>query len=72
MRQPDGGPSALVGTTLGLLAQSHPDRSSRDRASYEHAAPVLEAALIGATRDPALLPQLSAALGRLGQVPPAR
>ncbi len=58
----------LVGTTLGLMAQARPDRGAAEPAAYEGASELLEAALARAVREPALLPQLSAALGRLGRV----
>jgi hypothetical protein len=68
-----GDTGARLGTALiGLLAQARPAddaAASRGCGAFENAAPLLEAALIGAARDPALLPQLSAALERLGRVP---
>ncbi len=65
---------ALLGATLGLLAEGPRTPVAgvprRTRSDYEQAAPVLEAALMAAARDPALLAPLSAALGRLGRQPP--
>ncbi len=70
---PPGDAGARLGTAvLGLLAEARPAGASpspRVPGAFESAAPLLEAALIGAAREPALLPHLSAALERLGRVP---
>lgn len=63
-----GPPPDLAGRTLWLLARAEDRPAPPGRAPYERAAPMLEAALAGAPRDPALLPSLAAALGRLGRV----
>ncbi|MBV1800212.1 hypothetical protein [Siccirubricoccus sp. G192] len=63
--------TGLLGTTLGLMAEMRPGEGAGGAAGYEGAARMLEAALLRAPREPALLPQLAAALGRLGQVPAA-
>jgi hypothetical protein len=61
--------TGLLGTTLGLMAEMRPGAGGA--AGYEGAARMLEAALLRTPREPALLPQLAAALGRLGRVPGA-
>jgi hypothetical protein len=70
---PEGAGPRLGTALLGLLAEARPAAgdapSPRSPATYESAVPLLEAALIGAAREPALLPQLSATLERLGRVP---
>ena len=62
--------TGLLGTTLGLMAEMRPGEGAGGGA-YEGAARTLEAALLRAPREPDLLPQLAAALGRLGRVPDA-
>ncbi len=61
--------TGAVGAALGLIARGAPAHGPRPGASgYEAAAPLLEAALIGASRDPALLPALADALGQVSRV----
>jgi hypothetical protein len=63
---------ALLPRTLGLLALTRKPRGSvppRDTepVAYEESAGMLEEALRQAVRDPSLLPQIGAALGRMGR-----
>ena len=69
-KSPVAAEAALLAATLGLLARASgmaPAPAATGRSGLEAVAPVLQAALAVAPRDPALLGQLSAALGRLSR-----